>query len=145
MVCFDTPISRATSSARRPASTLHLLNRANDLRFRVGTPAHPLSPYLRPIIGRLVCGFRGEGQWRLSSRRRTTRFITWAAVRSTVALLRSSAASASQVKLISGVAMVKKIAAAPPGGGRSVIATSRRWSAPRRGRRGSASVGRNTD
>ena len=40
---------------------LHLLHRANHLRFRVGTPAHPLSPYLRPIIGRLVCGFRGEG------------------------------------------------------------------------------------
>jgi len=39
----------------------NLLDRANHLRFRVVAFTHPLSPLLRPIIGPLVCGLRGEG------------------------------------------------------------------------------------
>src|SRR5205814_7569713 len=33
-----------------------------DLRFCVCAPAHPLSPFVRPIIGRPMCGLLGAGQ-----------------------------------------------------------------------------------
>lgn len=58
-MCLDTPTSRATSSAFRPASSFQ---RANHLRFAVPALRHALPPFRTVKSYSVLCGNRGAGQ-----------------------------------------------------------------------------------